>query len=148
MEQPKIFRLREVAPNPLAGSGDPEAGWMRRIIYPHNIQTKGTFFGIAEVKPGYSPHRWHTHTVDKFKGFEVMYPKDFEEIYYVISGSGVVQWKTEDGKAQEEKVNAGDTIFFPDGVGEHQLFNNGTEKIVMVFCGSPPAKVTFEGKPL
>jgi oxalate decarboxylase/phosphoglucose isomerase-like protein (cupin superfamily) len=148
MEQPRIFRLSEVAPNPLAGSEGPECGWMRRIIYPHNVQTKGTFFGIAEVKPGYSPHRWHTHTADKFQGFEVIYPNDFEEIYYIISGSGVVQWKDESGKTKEAKVKAGDTIFFPADVGEHQLFNNGTEKIVMAYCGSPPAKVTLDGKPL
>lgn len=148
MKEPKVFRLSEIPENPLAGAGDREAGWQKRIIYPHNVKTNGTFFGIVEVKPGYSPHRWHTHSHDKFQSFEVDYPKGFEEVYYIISGSGVVQWRTEDGKTKEQKVAAGDTIFFPEGIGEHQLFNNGAKKIVLAYCGSPPAKVTFEGKPL
>lgn len=145
MEQPKIFRLNEVTAKPLVGPGGSEAGWMRRVIYPGTIETAGTFLGIAEVNPGYSPHRWHTHTTDHFDKYEVVYPTNFEEIYHIVSGRGIVQWKAEGGKIEEVKVGPGDTIFFPYGVAEHQLFNNGTEKIVMVYCGSPPATVKFEG---
>lgn len=143
MEDVKIFRSSEIESIHLIGAGSPKGGWMKRIIYPENVVTKRTFFGLAEVNPGYSPHRWHTHTTDKAEGYEVVYPKDFEEIYYIISGRGIVQWNSEDGKINEEKVNAGDTIFFPTGVAKHQLLNNGTEKIVMVFCGSPTSKVTL-----
>ena len=60
-----------------------------------------------------------------------------------MSGSGVVQWITEDGKVKEEKVGAGDAIFFPSGVVKHQLLNNSNEKMFMVFCGYPTAKVTY-----
>jgi quercetin dioxygenase-like cupin family protein len=41
----------------------------------------------------------------------------------------------------EEKVSAGDTIFLPVNVAEHQLLNNGTEKMFVIFCGSPTPKV-------
>jgi mannose-6-phosphate isomerase-like protein (cupin superfamily) len=142
MEDVKIFRSRDIESRSHPADGE-NAGWIKRIIYPPHIITKGTFMGIGEVNPGYSPHRWHTHTSDKAEGYEVVYPNDFEEFYYIVSGNGVVQWKAEDGKIKEEKVSAGDAIFFPVGVAEHQLFNNGTEKIVMVFGGSPKPKVTF-----
>lgn len=142
MKDVKIFRSGDVESTSLPGAGGGNAGWIKRIIYPQNIITKGSFFGVAEANPGFSPHRWHRHISDKAEGYEVVYPKDFEEIYYIISGSGIVQWNTEDGRIEEEKVSAGDTIFFPVDVAKHQLFNNGTEKIVMVFCGSPTAKVT------
>jgi len=137
MEEVKIFRLRDIESHPLAAIHSKEGGFIKRIIYPLNVNTKGLIFGFAEVNPGYSPHRWDAHIADKAPGFEVTYPKDFEEVYYIISGSGVVQWKTEDGEIKEEKVSAGDTKFFPIGVSEHQLFNNSTENIIMVYCGSP-----------
>lgn len=74
-------------------------------------------------------------------GVEIIYPKNFEEVYHIISGNGVIQWKTEDGKTKEEKVSAGDTIFFPIGVAEHQLLKNGTEKMILAIFGSPTASV-------
>jgi mannose-6-phosphate isomerase-like protein (cupin superfamily) len=53
-----------------------------------------------------------------------------------------MQWKAADGQIiKEEKVTAGDAKFMPVGIVEHQLFNNGNEKMVMVFCGHPAAKV-------
>jgi len=142
MEDPKIIRSEDIKSYPLPGA-DENSGWIKRIIYPPHVVTKGTIFGIAEVIPGYSPHRWHTHTKDKGEGFELIYPKDFEEIYHIISGSGVMQWKTEDGKIKEEKVSAGDTIFFPVGVVEHQLLNNGNERMKIVYCGGPQLNVTL-----
>jgi len=138
----KILRSIDIESQPLPAA-QKNAGWIKRIIYPPNVVTKGAFMGIAEINPDHSPHRWHTHTADKGEGYEAVYPKDFEEIYYIVSGSGVVQWKTEEGKIKEEKVSAGDAIFFPVGVAEHQLFNNGSEKIFMVFCGSPTPKITL-----
>jgi mannose-6-phosphate isomerase-like protein (cupin superfamily) len=144
MEDVRIFRSNEIDPLPLIGSKGTEEGWMKRVIYPQNVATKGVFFGVAEVNPGHSPHRWHNHVADKAEGYEVVYPENFEEIYYIVSGTGVVQWSTEDEKIKEEKVTAGDVVFFPAGVAKHQLLNNGTEKIVMVFCGTPTAKVTLK----
>lgn len=141
MEDVKIVRSSEIKPLGLIGAGGPNAGWMKKIIYPPEVITRGLFFAIAEVNPGYSPHRWHTHIIDKAEGYEVIYPEDFEEMYYVVSGSGIVQWNTKDSKTKEEKVSAGDTIFFPTGVAKHQLQNTGTEKMFIVFSGYPTAKV-------
>jgi mannose-6-phosphate isomerase-like protein (cupin superfamily) len=140
-----IVKSEEVESTNLPGVSKTEkgAGWMKRIIYPPRVVTRGPFMGVAEVSPGYSVHRWHRHTKDQGEGYELVYPKDFQEIYYIASGTGVAQWKTEDGKMKEEKVKAGDTIFLPIGVPEHQLFNNGKEKMFVVFCGNPPPKATF-----
>jgi len=144
----KIIRSSEVVPAPLPGTEGEKAGWIKRIVYPPQVVTKGSFLGAAEFNPGYSVHRWHTHTRDKAEGYEVDYPENFEEIYYIISGRGVMQWKTPDGKIEEEKVGPGDTMFMPVGVVEHQLLNNGQEKMVIVFCGYPTPKVTFKNRSL
>lgn len=137
MEEIKIFRLTDIESAPLAAAPSKEGGYMKRIIFPDNVDTKGVIFGFSEIDPGHSPHRWHNHKADKGPGFEIVYPQNFEEVYYIISGSGTIQWKTEEGNIEERKVGAGDTIFFPADVGEHQLLNTGTEKITMVYCGSP-----------
>jgi len=138
-----IVRSDEVESVLIPGTTEKEAGWLKRIMYPPRVNTKGSFLAVVEVSPGYSPHRWHRHARDKYEGYEVIYPKDFEEIYYIVRGSGVVQRKTEDGKIQEEKVSAGDSIFFPADVPEHQLLNTGTEKMFVVACGSPPPQVNL-----
>lgn len=61
----KIVKLNEVNVQPLPGikrkEGWEKAGWVKRIIYPPNVITKGIFFGVSEINPGYSPHGWHTH---------------------------------------------------------------------------------------
>jgi mannose-6-phosphate isomerase-like protein (cupin superfamily) len=137
MEDIKIVRSSEIKPDRLIGAERLDAGWIKRIIYPPEIITGGLFLGIAEVNPGYSPHRWHTHIIDKTEEYEFIYPENFEEMYYIVSGSGIVQWITEKGKSKEKKVNAGDAIFFPRGVPKHQLQNNGTEKMLIVYCGYP-----------
>ena len=51
---------------------------MRRMVYPHTVGTKQLFFGIAEINPGYSPHRWHRHTHDKAEGYEAEVVRDGE----------------------------------------------------------------------
>lgn len=142
MEDVEIVRSVNIESQSLPGTPEKNAGWIKRLIYPHNVNTKGIIMGIMEANPGYSIHRWHNHIRDKSEGYEVVYHKDFEEIYYVLKGGGVVQWKTQDGKIHEEKVIAGDTIFFPIGVGEHQLLNNSNEKILVLYCGSPIPRVT------
>ena len=138
MKEVIVVRSSDVKPDLLAGVTGKEAGIMRRLVYPHTVGTKQLFFGIAEINPGFSPHRWHRHTHDKADGYEADYLKDFEGVYYIISGSGVAQWKTEDGKIKEIKVSAGDAVYFPPDVAEHQVLNNGTEKMVITMCGSPP----------
>ncbi|MFH1335582.1 MAG: hypothetical protein ABII96_03610 [Candidatus Zixiibacteriota bacterium] len=142
----QIIRSKDVEATPPPGAEGKHQGWMKRIVYPPHATTKGSFFGVAEVNPGYSVHRWHRHISDKAEGYEVIYPKDFEEIYHIVSGSGVIQWKPEGDKIKEEKVTAGDTILLPVDVVEHQLLNSGSEKMFIVFCGSPTPKVTLTYK--
>jgi len=134
MAQPKIVRSDEVQPQNIRGLGK-EAGQIKKII-----ATEKLFFNVDEVSPGFSPHHWHTHTKYKAEGYEVEYPGDFEEIYFVLSGRGVIQWKTESGELREQEVGPGDTIHMPAGVVEHQLLNNGTEKIRLAVVGVPPPR--------
>ena len=136
MAQLKIVKSDEVQPQNIRGLGK-EAGQIKRII-----ATEKFFFNVDEVSPGFSPHHWHTHTKYRAEGLEVEYPADFEEIYFILSGRGVIQWKTEGGEIQEQEVGPGDTIHMPPGVVEHQLLNNGTEKIRLAVVGVPPPRRT------
>jgi mannose-6-phosphate isomerase-like protein (cupin superfamily) len=142
MGEIKIVRSKDVEPDTLPDSKE-GVGYLKRIIYPHKTPAKGFFFGVGEANPGHSIHRWHRHTIDRAKGLKVVYPKNFEELYHIIRGRGVVQWQAKDGGIREEKVKAGDTILFPPGVPKHQLLNTGNQKMFVVLCGSPPIKVTL-----
>jgi hypothetical protein len=138
MENPRILRLKDIEPQPLTGTKNKDGGWVKGITFPHNAFVKGTiFFRRQEVMPGHSPHRWHTHTIDRCEGYELIFPKDFVEVYHIISGKGVVQWRAKNGKIREEEVSDGDSIFFTVEMGEHQLLNNGTEKMFMITFGGP-----------
>lgn len=141
MAQLKIVRADEVQPQNIRGLAK-EAGQIKRII-----ATEKLFFNVDEVSPGYSPHHWHRHTKYRHEGVEVEYPADFEEIYFILSGHGVVQWKTESGDIQEQQVGPGDTIHMPPDVVEHQLLNNGTEKIRLAVIGVPPPRRTPVASP-
>ena len=134
MAQLRIVRSDEVQPQNIRGLGK-EAGQIRRII-----ATEKFFFNVDEVSPGLSPHHCHQHTKYKAEGYEVEYPSDFEEIYFILSGRGVIQWKTESGEIREQEVGPGDTIHMPAGVVEHQLLNNGADKIRLAVVGVPPPR--------
>jgi mannose-6-phosphate isomerase-like protein (cupin superfamily) len=132
----KIIKPDDVQPQNIRGQSK-EAGQVKRII-----ATEKFYFNVDEVSPGFSPHSWHRHTRYRAEGVEVEYPADFEEIYFILSGCGVIQWKTESGEISEQEVAAGDTIYMPPGVVEHQLLNNGTEKIRLAVVGVPPPRRT------
>jgi mannose-6-phosphate isomerase-like protein (cupin superfamily) len=136
MAQPRVVRSDEVQPRNIRGL-QKEAGQIKRII-----STEKLFFNVDEVAPGFSPHHWHTHTKYQAEGLEVEYPGDFEEIYFILSGRGVIQWKTEGGEIREQEVGPGDTIHMPPGVVEHQLLNNGVENIRLAVVGVPPPRRT------
>ena len=136
MAQLKIVRADDIQPDSIRGSGE-NAGQVKRII-----ATEKFFFNIDEVNPGHSPHHWHRHTSYKTETHEVEYPADFEEIYFILSGQGVVQWKTESGEIHEQNVGPGDTVYTPADVVEHQLLNNGSETIRMAVVGVPPSRRT------
>ncbi len=136
MAQLKVIKSGDVQPQNIRGQPR-EAGQIKRIVASDKF-----FFNIDEVAPGFSPHHWHKHDGYKTEGFEVKYPADFEEIYHILSGHGVAQWKTADGKVEEQKVDPGDTVYFPAGVVEHQLLNNGSENMRLAVVGVPPPKKT------
>jgi oxalate decarboxylase/phosphoglucose isomerase-like protein (cupin superfamily) len=136
MAHPKSVRSDDVQGRNLRGQGK-EAGQVKRLI-----ATEKFFFNIDEVGPGHSPHHWHRHTKYRAEGYEVEYPADFEEMYFVLSGRGVIQWKTESGEIQEQPVGPGDAIHMPPGIVEHQLLNNGTETIRIAVMGVPPPRRT------
>ena len=131
-----IIRTNELAGQNIRGFGK-EAGQVKRVIV-----TEKLFFAIDEINPGFSPHQWHRHTKFRTESVEVEYPSDFEEIYFIISGHGVMQWKTDSGETLEQQVGPGDMIHMPPDVVEHQLLNNGSEAIHMAVVGVPPPKRT------
>ena len=136
MVEPKVIRLVDVEPQNLRGQAR-EAGQVRRIVAGDKF-----FFNIDEVSPGCSPHAWHRHTKYLAEGCEVEYCADFEEIYFILSGRGSIQWKTDDGQIRCQAVGPGDTIYTPAGVVEHQLFNDGPETIRLAVVGAPPTRRT------
>ncbi|MCC6531840.1 MAG: cupin domain-containing protein [Burkholderiales bacterium] len=134
MAELKIIRANDVAPRNIRGLG-PEAGQIRRVV-----SSEKFFFNVDEVNPGFSPHHWHRHDKYRTESHEVEYPSDFEEIYFILSGRGVIQWKTEAGAIREQEVAAGDTIHMPAGVVEHQLLNNGSQPMRLAVVGVPPPR--------
>ena len=136
MSQLKVIKAADVPVQNLRGLPK-EAGQIQRVIV-----TEKFHLNIDEVSPGYSPHHWHRHTKYTADGVEVEYAADFEEFYLVLSGRGTIQWKTEGGGTDEREVGPGDTIYMPAGVVEHQLLNNGTEKLRIAVVGVPPPKRT------
>ena len=137
----QVISLDEVEPNTLIGTSEKSAGWLKRIIYSPKVNAKAILLGMAEINPGHSPHRWHIHTTDKTETHETIYPDNFEEVYVILEGSGVVQWREDDDSIAEKRVKAGDSIFFPAGVPEHQLLNDGSSKMVIIYAGGPPVKI-------
>lgn len=136
MAQLKFVKADGVAAQNIRGLG-PEAGHVRKLIASDKL-----FFNVDVVKPGFSPHHFHKHDGYVADGYKVEYPADFEEIYYILSGHGVVQWKNASGGVEEQAIGPGDTIFMPPDVIEHQLLNNGTEDIHLAVVGVPPPKKT------
>jgi len=136
MAQLKIIRSGDVEPQNIRGLAR-EAGQIKRVIVTEKLHVN-----VDEVSPGFSPHHWHRHTKYTADGVEVEYAPDFEEIYFVLSGRGLMQWKSESGEVQEQEVGPGDTIHMPAGVVEHQLLNNGDEKLKIVVVGVPPPRRT------
>ena len=134
MAQLNIVRSDDVQPQNIRGLGK-EAGQIKRVI-----ATEKLFFNVDEVNPGFSPHHWHKHDRYRHEGYEVEYADDFEEIYFILSGRGVMQWKTESGEIRSQAVGPGDAIHMPPGVVEHQLLNDGNETIRLAVVGVPPPR--------
>jgi len=87
--------------------------YTRRDFVPR-FAAKQCVAAVYEIPPEKSAYPYHYHTMN-------------EEIFYIISGSGVL--RTPDG---ERRIAAGDLLFFPaDERGAHKLTNDSaTEKLV------------------
>jgi len=116
-------------------------GAIRRAIYPDTVGSQRLFVGLAEFGSGSAPHVWHRHAVERVGDRELTYSKDFEEFYFVVEGSGEMQWRFDDGTHRAEPVVAGDAVYFPPGVVEHRIFNTGTARMRVLYGGTPPAVV-------
>lgn len=151
---PIVFKKADLDLQPIAfGGKEGDAGWWTTHV--NTPISKEMLMGIAIVNPGFGAHAWHVHTFDRKenKGMdiavEVYYPKSgdewtFEEFYYIVSGNGVVQWETKDGKIEQKEIGPGDTVFYPRGVAKHQVFNNGKEQMFIVYAGYPMVKFKVE----
>ena len=136
MEEPRIVRTAEAETHPLHGKGR-----IRRLIYPQTVGSRKLFVGIAEVGPGEAPHVFHRHGVERVRNVELTYAEDFEEFYFVVEGSGLMQWRHGDGVEHGVPVSAGDAIYMPVDAAEHRIFNNGTGPLRVLYGGTPPAAV-------
>jgi oxalate decarboxylase/phosphoglucose isomerase-like protein (cupin superfamily) len=133
-ELPIVIRAKEGFPLEMPGGGHG-----RRMLGMPVSQKMG--MGVIYVDRGKSPHRWHSHDdSDKSGSYEVNYPEGFEEGYIVVQGEGIIQWKQE-GKVYEEKVGAGDAMYFPPGVVEHQLLNNSERPMIVAYAFAPPLSI-------
>ena len=133
---PKIVRYRDYVGHALHGEGT-----IRRAIYPDTVGSARLFVGLAEFGPGTAPHVFHRHGTEVIRDRRLTYAPDFEEFYFVVDGSGVMQWKLGDGRLLEEAVEAGDSIYMPPGVVEHRIFNTGSGLMRVLYGGAPPARV-------
>jgi mannose-6-phosphate isomerase-like protein (cupin superfamily) len=59
------------------------------------------------------------------------YHKVTEELYYILSGTGLMKINDE-----EEQVHSGDTVIILPGM-RHKITNNGTAPHVLLACCSP-----------
>jgi oxalate decarboxylase/phosphoglucose isomerase-like protein (cupin superfamily) len=138
--QPVLVRGADFVAHALHGTGA-----IRRAIYPELTGSRRLFVGLAEFGPGTAPHVFHRH------GTEVVgppgarrrltYAEDFEEFYFVVEGSGEMQWRFDDGRERREPLAAGDAVYFPPGVVEHRVFNTGPGPMRVLYGGTPPARV-------
>ena len=136
MAQLKFVKADAVTLENIRGFGK-EAGHVRKIIV-----TEKMFFNVDVVSPSFSPHHFYKHDSYIADGYKIEYPADFEEIYYILRGHGVMQWKTASGAVEEQSFGPSDTIFMPPDVVEHQLLNNSNEDIHLAVVGVPPPKKT------
>ncbi len=136
MKEPRIVRGAEAEIHPLHGKGR-----IKRLIYPQTVGSQKLFIGIAEVGPGEAPHVFHRHGTERVGNIELSYAADFEEFYFVVEGSALMQWRYDDGTGHETPVAAGDAIYMPVGAAEHRIFNNGTGTLRVLYGGTPPAAI-------
>jgi oxalate decarboxylase/phosphoglucose isomerase-like protein (cupin superfamily) len=110
----KVSKLQQVP-----GRTPPDGGgtW-HRLIDPADTEA-GLIFGFGRMKPG-EGRGWHIH------------PPGEDEIFYVIEGEGLAEWK-EDGEVHREKLSAGTALYTPGNM-ENNVTNVGTKDLLSVYC--------------
>jgi len=82
------------------------------LVFPGK-ESKYCIVSAYEIPPGKSNYPYHYHM-------------QMEEVFYIISGTGTL--KTPDG---EQKITAGDVLFFPTGEkGAHKITNTSDSEIL------------------
>jgi hypothetical protein len=144
MAEPKIIRAGEVESAQLPGAKKIQAGWIKRILYSPKIQTKGVFFGVAEINPAIRFIDGTPTPRIKARGMKWFIPKFLRKFIILSVGWSNAMETGGRAKHQGRKSNCGKHHIMPVGIVEHQLFNNGNEKIAMVFCGHPTPKIILK----
>jgi mannose-6-phosphate isomerase-like protein (cupin superfamily) len=122
MAESTIVGLNEVEPR------EGYCGAVYELIKPHNSETEQLSCVLVEVVPG-ARSRPHWHTVG-------------EEIYFVVSGTGVVHLDS-----QTRAVSSGHVIHIPPGV-RHVVENNASTTLWLFVVNAPPYQaedVIFDG---
>lgn len=120
-------------------------GTIRRAIYPDLVGSRALFLGLAEFAPGTAPHVFHVHGTEVVGApghrRRLTYAPGFEEFYFVVDGTGELQWRLASGEMHAVPVGPGDAVYFPPGVVEHRVFNTGTSTMRVLYGGTPPAQI-------
>ena len=136
-EAPRIARLNDAPAHQLHGEG-----LIRKLVYPDTVGSRRLFVGLATVPPGKAPHVFHRHGIEEHGTTRIEYADDFEEFYFVVAGSGEMQWIDERGERRASAVATGDAIYMPAGCLAHRIFNSGESEMRVLYGGTPPAKIT------
>ena len=134
MNPPVVIHRKDLKSGRLSGGNS----LITRILTVDTAKSSKLHVGIAECAPGDSPHRWHMHTRDSMPEVEFIYPKGFEEFYYIIRGEGTLQWKMPNGGIKEESFVEGDLIHMPVDIMEHQVLNTGKDTLTVLYGMTPP----------
>ncbi len=120
MKNAKIMNFREVEGKTPAGGG----GTWYRLIESADTEA-GLIFGFGRIKPD-DGRGWHSH------------PEGEDEIFYVIEGKGLGEWKFE-GKSYKQEIPSG-TAFYTPGIMENNITNVGDKDLLCVYCIYKPIK--------
>ena len=114
MKNAKISKVENVE-----GKRPPEgSGTWHRLIESADTEA-GLIFGFGRLKPG-EGRGWHSH------------PGGEDEIFYVIEGEGLAEWKHE-GQTYRERVSS-ECAFYTPGAMENNITNVGDRDLLSVYC--------------
>jgi mannose-6-phosphate isomerase-like protein (cupin superfamily) len=118
MKTVRISRLEDAVGKTPPGGG----GRWHRLIESADTEA-GLIFGFGRLRPG-EGRGWHVH------------PAGEDEIFFVIEGEGLAQWKV-DGRVQQAELPAGSAFYTPGDL-ENNVINMGTQDLLSVYCIHKP----------